>query len=313
LATAREIKRRIRSIKNIAQVTRAMQMVAAAKMRRAQEQVLATRAYAEKAWQILTHLAAQPGVSAEMHPLFQHHPSVDTVGLLLITSDKGLCGGYNANIIRIASRFVLEAGRPVKLVTVGRKGRNYMMRYGRDVVAEFTELPARPSLLDITPIARTALDGFLRREMDEVYLAYTDFVNTLIQRPVVRRLLPLVATEMESALASAFAPVVTGGRGRQMEITKLKANYIYEPDPRAILDTVLPRFTELQVYHAVLEALASEHSARMVAMRNATDSANDLLADLTLSYNQARQAAITKEMLDIAGGAEALAQARSWS
>jgi F-type H+-transporting ATPase subunit gamma len=311
MATTREIKRRIRSIKNISQVTRAMQMVAAAKMRRAQEQVLASRSYAEKAWQILTHLAAQPGASPEMHPLFQRSPTVEALGLVLITADKGLCGGYNANMIRAASRFILEAGCPVKLVTVGRKGRDYMIRYRRDVIAEFSELPPRPSLLDVTPIARTVIDGFLRREMDEVYLAYTDFVNTLVQRPTIRRLLPLVTTEMESALAGTFALAGVGEREQQMEITKLNATYIYEPDPQSILDTVLPRFTELQIYHAVLEALASEHSARMVAMRSATDNANELLRELTLSYHQARQAAITKEMLDIAGGAEALAQAGS--
>jgi F-type H+-transporting ATPase subunit gamma len=311
MATTREIKRRIRSIKNISQVTRAMQMVAAAKMRRAQEQVLASRSYAEKAWQILTHLAAQPGASPEMHPLFQRSPTVEALGLVLITADKGLCGGYNANMIRAASRFILEAGCPVKLVTVGRKGRDYMIRYRRDVIAEFSELPPRPSLLDVTPIARTVIDGFLRREMDEVYLAYTDFVNTLVQRSTIRRLLPLVTTEMESALAGTFALAGVGEREQQMEITKLNATYIYEPDPQSILDTVLPRFTELQIYHAVLEALASEHSARMVAMRSATDNANELLRELTLSYHQARQAAITKEMLDIAGGAEALAQAGS--
>jgi F-type H+-transporting ATPase subunit gamma len=311
LATTREIKRRIRSVKNISQVTRAMQMVAAAKMRRAQEQALSTRAYAEKAWQILTQLAAQPGCSPEMHPLFQRSPTVDTLGLVLITADKGLCGGYNVNVIRAAWRFILEAGCPVKLVTVGRKGRDYMMRYGRDVIAEFTELPPRPSMLDITPIARMVIDGFLRREMDEIYLVYTEFVNTLLQRPTIRRLLPLVTTEMESALTGICALAGTDGRDRQMEITKLSAMYIYEPDPRTILDTVLPRFTELQVYHAVLESLASEHSARMVAMRHATDNANELLGELTLSYHRARQEAITEEMLDIAGGAEAMAQARS--
>lgn len=310
MASTREIRRRIRSVKNIGQVTRAMQMVAAAKMRRAQEQVLSTRAYSEKAWEILVHLVSQPGgADAEVHPLFQHYPVVEKVGLVLITSDKGLCGGYNTNVIRVASRFIQESGRPVKLVTVGRRGRDYMMRRKRDVVAEFTDLPSRPSLLDVTAIARTVLDGFLQQQMDEVYLAYTRFVNTLVQRPIIRRLLPLVHTEMEQALTNIFGPTITSSRERQEGEVPLKATYIYEPNPPAILETVLPRFTELQVYQAVLEALASEHSARMVAMRSATDNASELLEDLILHYNQARQASITKEILDIAAGAEALTQA----
>jgi F-type H+-transporting ATPase subunit gamma len=301
MATTREIRRRIRSVRSVAKVTRAMQMVAASKMRRAQEQVLATRGYSQKAWHILLHLAAQPGATPDMHPLLRRHPTMEALGMILITSDKGLCGGYNANVLRVASRSIMEAKRPVKLVTVGRKGRDFMMRYGRQVVAEFTGLPPQPSLLDITPIARLVIDGFLHREMDEVYLVYTRFINTLTQRPLIRRLLPLQTTEVESALVSTF--------DERVEVPRLTAVYIYEPDPHTILNTVLPRFTELQIYQAVLEALASEHSARMVAMRAATDNANELLADLTLAYNQARQAAITKEMLDIAGGAEAFRQA----
>ncbi|MFQ5612743.1 MAG: ATP synthase F1 subunit gamma [Anaerolineae bacterium] len=295
MASLRDIRRRIRSVKNIAQVTRAMQLVAASKMRRAQEQVLASRPYSAKAWEVLVHLSAQQGVN---HPLLTERPR-QAIGLVLITSDKGLAGAYNANIIRAASRFILDSNQPVKLVTVGRKGRDFMVRFGRDVVAEYTDLPDRPSVLDITPIARTVIDDFLAGTFDEVYLAYTDFVNTLVQRPTLRRLLPIQPGVIESqVMAEYISP----------ESTMASGEYIYEPDVETILDTVLARFTELQIYQAVLESLASEHSARMVSMRNATENANELIGDLTLTYNRARQEAITKEMLDIAGGAEALAQ-----
>ena len=176
-----------------------------------------------------------------------------------------------------------------------------MARYGRNVVAEFTDLPARPTTLDIGPIARLVIDGFLLGEYDEVYLAYTNFINTLRQEPIVDLLLPIHAGGIESKVMAEHlvAPAISTG----------PVDYIYEPDPATLLDTILPRFTELQVYQAVLEALASEHSARMVAMRNATENAKDLISDLTLTYNKVRQDAITKEMLDIAGGAEALTKA----
>lgn len=300
MTNVREIKRRIRSVKNIAQVTKAMQMVAASKMRRAQEQVLATRPYSAKAWEVLTHLAAQRGNRQEMHPLLTRRDPIQTTGILLITSDKGLCGAYNGNVIRTALHFMRDLGHPTRLITVGRRGREFMIRHGGNIIAEFSDLPPRPSLLDITPIAHTAIDDFLKGEFDEVYLVYTDFINTLTQQPTVRRLLPITPGQAESSVMREYmsdAPLHATGE------------YIYEPAPQAILDAVLPRFTELQIYQAILEALASEHSARMVAMRNATENANELIGDLTLSFYRARQEAITKEMLDIAGGAEALVSA----
>jgi F-type H+-transporting ATPase subunit gamma len=286
MANVRDIKRRIRSVKNIAQVTRAMQMVAASKMRRAQEQVLATRPYSAKAWEMLTHLAAQRGHGQEMHPLLTRRDPIQSTGIVLITSDKGLCGAYNGNVIRTVLRFMQDLNHPARLITVGRRGRDFMIRHGGDVIAEFSDLPPRPSLLDITPIAHTAIDDFLKGEFDEIYLAYTDFINTLTQQPTIRRLLPITPGQVESSVMREYmsdAPLHSTGE------------YIYEPAPHVILDTVLPRFTELQIYQAILEALASEHSARMVAMRNATENANELIGDLTLSYYRARQEAITKE------------------
>jgi F-type H+-transporting ATPase subunit gamma len=299
VATLREIRRRIRSIKNISQVTKAMQMVAASKMRRAQEQALATRPYAAKSWALLTHLAAQRSAGEPLHALLQVR-RVNTVGVLLIASEKGLCGGYNHNINHLAYEYVQHSPNPAKLVVVGRRGRDFVVRAGLDLTAEFTGLPPQARLSDITPISHILISDFLNGTFDQVVVAYTHFVNTLVQKPVVRTLLPVQH-------ASLGQP---GGEGPSPVAEAMPVEYIYEPDPRTVLDTVIPRFTEIQIYQALLEATASEHSARMVAMRNATDNAQRLIEDLTLSYHRARQTAITREMLDIASGAEALKQSQ---
>jgi len=305
LSTLHEIRRRIDSVKNIGQVTRAMQAVSASKMQRAQTQVKATRVYAEKAWDVLTHLAAQRQVGEELHPLLQVRPSQEvvqqSVALVVLTGDRGLCGAFNHNVIAKAVGFIEASEWPVKLITVGRNGRDFMHRRGEEIVAEFTALPDRPNLVDVTPIARVAIDGFLKGRFDQVYLAYSDFINVLNQEPTVKRLLPIVPTEIET---QAMAEYVESVR------SSVEIEYLYEPDPRTILPEVLPRFTELQIYQAILESIASEHGARMVAMRNASDNAEELVGGLTLEFNKARQRAITLEIMDIAGGAEALAQAR---
>jgi F-type H+-transporting ATPase subunit gamma len=301
LATLLEIRRRIKSVRNIGQVTRAMQAVAASRMQRAQAQVKGTRAYAEKAWEVLTHLAAQRQEGEELHPLLQVRP-LHTVVLVVLTGDRGLCGAFNHNIILKAVDFIEESPWPVKLITVGRKGRDFMLRRGEEIVAEFTAIPDQPRLVDVTPIARVAIDGFLEGRFDQVCLAYSDFINVLTQRPTIKRLLPIMPTELAT---QAVAEYIEGVRPPPA------TEYIYEPDPRSILDEVLPRFTELQIYQAILESIASEHSARMVAMRNASDNASALVGDLTLEFNKARQRAITLEIMDIAGGAEALAKARA--
>jgi F-type H+-transporting ATPase subunit gamma len=300
MATEQEIRRRIKSVKNISQVTRALEAVSASKVRRAQAQVLATRPYSEKAWQVLTHLASQTAAGELLHPLLTCRSEVKTVGVMLLTSDRGLCGAFNYNIVRLTMDFIETRGKPVQLITVGRKGRDLMWRAGYNIVAEFSKLPPTPSLLDVSPIARAAIDDFMSGAVDEVCLAYTDFIHTLKQEPVIKRLLPLRPGEIATQAMGEYVQEVSPG---------LTAEYLYEPSPREILDAVLPRFTELQVYQAVLESLASEHSARMMSMRNATESAEDLVDDLTLSYNKARQQSITSEILDIAGGAEALVKA----
>jgi F-type H+-transporting ATPase subunit gamma len=278
-----------------------MQMVAASRMRRAQERALSSRPYAAKAWEILTHLASQSGNIEQLHPLLTKRAEINNVAIILITADKGLAGAYNSNIIRKTSQFMQQNQHEgAHLVAVGRKGRDFMVRYQRKVVAEFADLPPLPSSMDIAPITRIVIDGFLEGQYDEVYLAYTDFINTLTQEPVVRSLLPIQTGDVESKVMNEY--LVSDGPVSTVE-------YLYEPTAEALLDNLLPRFTELQIYQAILEARASEESARMVAMRNATDNAKELISDLTLTYNKVRQGAITSEMLDIAGGAEALAQA----
>jgi F-type H+-transporting ATPase subunit gamma len=263
-----------------------MEMIAASKMRRAQLATIASRPYAVKAREVLSYVAAQPGRSKTLHPLLEVRPQVKSVLVILITSDRGLCGAFNVNIIRKANDFMAAQKRPIKIIALGRRGRDYAARYGKDLTAEFSGLSDRPNMAQLVPIAKMAIDEFVSGKVDEVYLAYTDFENVLRQHPRVERLLPIDAPSEQHPGAGAV--------------------YIYEPDPEALLDSILPRFTELQIYQALLESVASEHSARMVAMRNATENAHDLIGGLTLAMNKARQTSITKEMLDIAGGAEAL-------
>jgi len=284
MANIRLIRRRIRATQSIAKITRAMEMIATSKMRRAQEAGLAGRAYAEKISQVLADLAALPHGEA-LHPLLQRRP-INKIAVVHITPDRGLCGGLHANINRTTAGFILEQSVPVTLVIVGRKGLDFMRRYGRDIRAEFTRLGDRPSLLDTLPISRIIIDDYTNGVIDAVYLAYARFISTTVQRPILQEILPV---------EPAVLP-----RGESVD-------YIYEPDSAHVLGELLPRFVEMQVYHAILESIASEQSARVVAMRNATDNANELIQDLTLMYNKARQESITKELLEITGGAAALA------
>ena len=285
MANIRLIRRRIRGVQSTAKITRAMEMIATLKMRRAQERGLAGRPYAEKIRQVISDLAALPQEEGVLHPLLQRR-EVNKIAIVHVTPDRGLCGGLNANINRKTAGFILEQKMPVSIITVGRKGWDFMRRHGQEIYAEFSQIGDWPSLLDTLPISHIIIEEYQKETIDLVYLAYTQFVSTMTQKAVLQPLLPV---EPETAL--------TGGN----------VDYIYEPGSSEVLDELLPRFVEMQVYHAILEAIASEQSARMVAMRNATDNATDLVQDLTLAYNKARQEAITKEILDIAGGAAALA------
>ncbi|HEY72290.1 MAG: ATP synthase F1 subunit gamma [Anaerolineaceae bacterium 4572_32.2] len=296
MATAREIKRRIQSIRNLGQVTRALQAVAASNVRKAQAAALATRAYSNAAWEVIARLGAASDEA--LHPLLTRRAPVENVLIVLVSGDRGLCGAYNQNIVRVAQNFVKRRDLPIRYITVGRRGRDMIWRAGAEIVAEFHGLPAVPSLVDVSAIARAAIDEFLEGRADEVYLARTDFINLLRQNPVIQRLLPLHTAELGGLEETqAMAEYIVDVRPTQV------AEYIYEPDAATVLNEILPRFTELQVYQAMLEAHASEYAARMVAMRNATDNAAVLVDDLTLDYNKARQSIITSELLDIVGGA----------
>lgn len=298
MATIREIRRRIRSVKNTAKITKAMELVAASRMRRAQEMVLASRPYASLMRELIGNLAIQTARDSEsVHPLLARREE-GPMGLLLITSDRGLCGGFNANILRRAVLFMLEKREPTGIIAVGRKGRDFAVRSGYDLRAEFTGLGDQPSFLNTLPISRGIIDDYTNGVFKEVWLVYSDFVSTTIQRPSARRLLPVETslTARETGLAEARIRNFSG--------------YLYEPDPLSVLGVLLPRYVEVQVYQAILESIASEHSARMVAMRNATDNANELVDSLTLTLNAVRQAGITRELIDIATSARALAEQR---
>ncbi len=291
MPSEREIRRRVRSVRNIQQVTRAMQTVAASRMRRAQQAVLASRPYEERLRAVLNDLA--PHADPEAHPLLVRR-DVRRAAIVLITTDRGLVGGLNTNVIRAALRHA-ETLPGASYVAVGRKAIGQLRRLRQPTTAEFSGFSERPTTQDTGIVARVAIEEFLAARVDEVYLTYTGFINTLRQVPVVRRILPFAPQE-DRALSGEPSDA---SRPSRLE-------YLFEPDPETVLEAVLPRLIELTVYQAALDSAASEQSARMVAMRNATDNAAELLEDLTLAANKARQSRITKEMLEIASGAEAL-------
>ena len=286
MATIRDIRRRIRSITSTAKITKAMELVAASKMRRAQERALAGRPYAEKLIWVLADLADTiPLMDQEQLPPLLQRREVEAVGMVLITPNRGLCGGLPSNVSRKASATILELDVPAKLVTVGKKGRDFFRRTDIEIRAEFTELRDYPEYEEILPIAKVVIDDYLAGEYDQVFLVYPFFVSTMNQEPRVQQLLPVEPPEEEATRA---------------------VDYIYEPSREAVLNELLPRYVEMEIYEAVLEGIASEQSARMVAMRNATDAALEMIEALTLTYNKARQEQITKELLDIVGGVEGM-------
>lgn len=250
-------------------------------MKQAQQRTLAARPYAEKMREVLADVSGKQQPGDALHPLLQRR-EVHNIGIVHITPDRGLCGGLNANINKMTTAFMTEQQVPVSVVAVGKKGREFISRYAGGLIAEFTNIGDKPSLVDTLPISRIIMDDYMNGTMDKVYVAYTKFITTVNQIPVLEELLPV--EEPESTNVSA------------------NVDYIYEPSAAAVLDQLLPRYVEMQIYHAVLESIASEQSARMVAMRNATDAAKDMIEELTLQLNKARQEMITKELLDIAGG-----------
>ena len=295
MASAREMRLRIKSVRNISQVTRALEAVSAAKVRKAIQALNATRSYAAKAWQVLTHITNQPG-SLNLHPLLTARASPKNTLVIVMTADRGLAGAYNTNIIRYVLQRFDKYPIPVKYITVGRKGRDLLARMRKPILADFSNLPSTPKFSAVSAIGRLAVNDFINGEVDEVFLVYTDFVSMARQNTNVKQLLPLEIGNREG-LVQDFGEQPSGP----------PAAYEFEPDQKDILNEMIPRFTALQVYQAVLESQASEHAARMVAMRNATDNAKELVSALQLAYNKVRQQAITNDILDIVGGAEALA------
>ena len=281
MASQRDIRRRIGSVKNIKQITRAMQFVAASKLKRAQEATLAARPYSTKLEEVLADLATV--LSGTDHPLLAQREGGKRL-IVLITTDRGLAGALNSNTIRFASREIIDNPGDLSVVTVGRKGRDAMRRARVPLEAHFAGFGDRPSFADVLAVARLVSDDFLAGTYDRVDIIYSRFISTLSQRPVMAALLPIRASDDTEGIP-----------GNQ---------FIFEPSPAAVLETLLPRYVATRLYQAVLEAKASEESSRMVAMKNATENAETLIDDLTLAYNKVRQANITREMIEIATGAQ---------
>ena len=282
-ANTRDIRRRIKSVKNTSQITKAMQMVAAAKMRKAQNAATAGRSYADLLRKVLSSLAGR--VEEGAHPLLSER-EVKKELVLVIATDKGLCGALNTNLFREVAKF--DPARTI-FVVVGKKATQYLSRSGRQIIAEFN-LKENFHFLEAKQVSKFCMEKFMTGEVDKVTVVFTDFVNTLTQVPRARTILPISSFEIADVLGSAETKVATAEN---------TTDYIFEPSSKSVLESVLPHYVHFQVYQMVLDSRASEHSARMVAMKNATDNAKQLIKDLTLEYNKIRQAAITTELLEI--------------
>lgn len=293
MAAGKEIRGKIKSFENTKKITKAMEMVSVAKMRKAQERMRSARPYAEKIRDLAANLAS--ATPEYRHPYMVKNETAKTVGFILVTTDKGLCGGLNTNVLRAVTsklREVEASGQKSEAVAIGNKGYGFLNRIGAKVVSHVTHLGDKPSLDKLIGPVKVLMDEYAEGKLSAVYLCYTKFINTIKQEPVVMQLLPLSAETLK------VAPSVNG--------TTYGWDYLYEPDPATVIDELLVRYGEAQVYQAVAENMASEHSARMVAMKAATDNAGNLIAELKLIYNRTRQAAITKELSEIVAGAAAV-------
>jgi F-type H+-transporting ATPase subunit gamma len=295
----RLIRRRIKSVTNTKKITKAMELVAASKMRRAIAGTIASRRYAGAGWEMITALAKK--VDPSTHALLAERPTGRAL-VILLTSHRGLAGGFNANMIKKVMEFIRDPAHipgassetTLCFAAVGRKGEDALRRLGKEVIASFSTVGDTPSMGDATPVAALARHEFVAGNVDRVLLAYTDFVSALTQKPRIRQLLPISAKDVEAMLE--------GAGGERENDPAVEDETLFEPSQAEILEAILPRMTDIQVYQALLESAASEHSARMMAMRNATDAAGDMIDDLSFSFNQARQAAITREISEIAAG-----------
>jgi F-type H+-transporting ATPase subunit gamma len=296
-----DLRRRIRSVKNTQQITKAMKMVAASKLRRAQERIMSARPYAVQMQRVLGSVAAR--VDPSIHPLLMaREPGPESRTLLIVvTADKGLCGGFNTNVIKAGGAFLLSSPQPCMLGLVGRKGREFFVRRGYEVLFEEIGIFQKLRYDDAQAIAKTAIEAFLSGKVDRVMLVYNEFKSVMTQRVVVDQLLPIARSEVETAGADpTIAPVPAGGDPRA------QIDYLYEPAPQEIFNLLLPRYVEVQVYRALLESNAAFFAAQMTAMDAATKNSADMIGALTLYMNKVRQAAITREIIEVVSGAEAL-------
>lgn len=304
----RDLRRKMKAIKSTRQVTKAMELVAASKMRRAVQSAVQLRRYALTAWAILQKMAQ---VRSGSHPYLTERP-VKSVLAILVTSDRGLCGSLNTQLFRTVTQFLhgqekIASFERLDFIAIGRKGQQFLARMGKTVLAAFPAFSNHPTFRDVLPVARMASDAFKAETYDHVVLVYTDFISALAQEPVVKVLLPFSESELKDMLQSLIQRKrVTKEEEEIMSAPVASHDYLFEPSPMEIFERILPQLTEMQIYQSILEAAASEHSARMVAMRSASDNASGILDDLTLTYNQTRQANITAELAELSASKAAL-------
>jgi len=317
MASTRDIKRRIKSIGNTRKITRAMQMVSAAKMRKAVEATLKTRAYANLSWATILNLTKAVSKGGEvLHPFFANRSDVKKVGIILVTSNRGLCGGFNASLIKKVRESIIKNigtdGQPyeTEFILLGKKGAAIYKYFGYNIAADFPKEDLVESLRDILPVAKMAMEDFLAGQYDKVFVAYADYVSAIKQEPRVRQILPIDERAHKDFVAGNGVGYPNEKVPDTLEYSEEKVpdtlEYIFEPSPQDVLNDMAPRLIEVQIYQAMLESAASEHSARMAAMRQATDAAGELVDELTLFYNKTRQASITAEIAEISAGANAL-------
>jgi len=322
MANTKEIVRRIKSVGNTKKITKAMEMVAAAKMRRAVEAVLKTRTYANLSWTTVLNISRASGVGKHTHPLLTKKEKVEKVGIVLMTSNRGLCGGFNSAIVNKAiesiKKYQTDKSIETEFILVGKKGLVVKSRYGHDIIAEFDKNDIASEVTEVTALAKLIIDDFLNNKYDKVMVAYTDFVSTSQQVPRIKQLLPIDIEAEDEYLGIVGKDTRVGldkeyieeKEKKYLKDEEKKRSFVfnYEPNAQEVLNQMIPRLIEVQLFQALLESNASEHSARMAAMHQATDAAGDIITELTLFYNKARQAAITNEIAEISAGANALAE-----
>lgn len=296
MAGTKEIKRRIKSIKNTKKITKAMELVAASKMKRAVSSTLASRLYAEYSWQVLTSIAKN--IEEHKSPLFEAR-EIKNILLVLITSNRGLCGAYNAQIIKKALAIFREnSGVNVSVLAIGKRGDAGIRRVGQNIVATFTELPDNVELSDVLPISKLINDEYINKTYDQVLVAYTDFKSALVQKPNIKQILPVSKAIIEELKTMAFEESIDKGEVVKEE----KIDYVFEGDVDRLTEMLAEKITRMQMYQMILESNASEQSARMIAMKNASEASGEMIDDLTLVFNKARQSNITREISEISAG-----------